>query len=275
MAQPPTRPPQWSPDGRWWWDGENWLAAGQTPAIPPAAAPEAVPGPLSPPRTATRLQKWLVALGCGGVVVLPIFVVVWLLSGDLLSALIILGTLAVVVGVSIIGGKGEASRRAIPATFRVPIWALSIFWVLGPGVALFFWREWARGRTVGSFSDFVNGEVEVLLTCSALALVGSLFTLSFSFSVLSDRIRHRSFLRVREIRYSDLTSVELTRRKDRTGDGAYVLIFRGGPHTKPVRIWATEGVYRDADIQWALSRIAEGSPQAASQLESVRAALAN
>ena len=34
-------PPQYSPDGRWWWDGQQWVAAPHARAVVPAAPPKA------------------------------------------------------------------------------------------------------------------------------------------------------------------------------------------------------------------------------------------
>ena len=43
---PPVAPPQWSPDGKWWWDGTRWRALNEA-APPPAPMPPA--GDWAPP----------------------------------------------------------------------------------------------------------------------------------------------------------------------------------------------------------------------------------
>jgi hypothetical protein len=56
MSQlPPSQaPPQYSPDGKWWWDGERWLAVSDE--TPPARYPAAPPAPPVPER---RAVPWL------------------------------------------------------------------------------------------------------------------------------------------------------------------------------------------------------------------------
>ncbi|MFZ0218143.1 MAG: hypothetical protein WAM30_19585 [Candidatus Dormiibacterota bacterium] len=51
---PPAPPPQYTPDGRWFWNGTAWIPAAGVlgPAPPPPPAPPAVP------RTRLRLQRW-------------------------------------------------------------------------------------------------------------------------------------------------------------------------------------------------------------------------
>jgi hypothetical protein len=53
-APPPSQQPQWSADGRWWWDGQRWI-----PAQPPA-----------PSRHASNGTGWVVAGGATLAVVL-------------------------------------------------------------------------------------------------------------------------------------------------------------------------------------------------------------
>lgn len=56
QAQPPA-PPQYSPDGQWWWDGHHWWPADErtkamgayTTAAPTSADFERVPTPVSKP----------------------------------------------------------------------------------------------------------------------------------------------------------------------------------------------------------------------------------
>jgi hypothetical protein len=47
MQQPPSSPPQWSPDGLWWWDGSQWRPRGE--AIAPAAPTYGLPPGYSVP----------------------------------------------------------------------------------------------------------------------------------------------------------------------------------------------------------------------------------
>lgn len=60
-------PPQWSPDGKWWWDGQHWVAASQTPAqFPPMPGPNAVAAFGAPPRQSHTARN--LAIGCAGVI---------------------------------------------------------------------------------------------------------------------------------------------------------------------------------------------------------------
>jgi hypothetical protein len=46
-----TAPQQFSPDGQWWWDGTQWIPAGQAPqqqAMPPQGSPAGWPPPVDP-----------------------------------------------------------------------------------------------------------------------------------------------------------------------------------------------------------------------------------
>jgi hypothetical protein len=45
MQPPPSSPPQWSPDGQWWWDGSRWRHRNETVAPP---APSYPTSPLPP-----------------------------------------------------------------------------------------------------------------------------------------------------------------------------------------------------------------------------------
>jgi hypothetical protein len=47
MQPPPSSPPQWSPDGQWWWDGTRWRPRIET-APPPAPAYPMPPQPYYP-----------------------------------------------------------------------------------------------------------------------------------------------------------------------------------------------------------------------------------
>jgi hypothetical protein len=52
MQPPPSAPPQWSPDGQWWWDGSRWRARSEslTPVAPSYPLPQLPPGyPMPPP----------------------------------------------------------------------------------------------------------------------------------------------------------------------------------------------------------------------------------
>jgi hypothetical protein len=69
--------PQYSPDGRWWWDGRQWLRA--SPDRPPAPVARAV-GRLEAPRAGAgpRLPLLLpVVLGLLGAVLVLVWVIAW------------------------------------------------------------------------------------------------------------------------------------------------------------------------------------------------------
>src|SRR5579859_2662843 len=68
---------QYSPDGRWWWDGQRWQPVGVTPSSGPSLQP---PGGARPRR---RRNWWLI--GCGGGAAIAVLAV---------AAFVILGTLA-------------------------------------------------------------------------------------------------------------------------------------------------------------------------------------
>jgi hypothetical protein len=78
MSQEPRSyaPPQYSPDGRWWWDGERWLAVSEE--SPPAPYPVAQPAPPVPTR---RQVPWLPVLA----VAVAFVVVVGALGGAFLA----------------------------------------------------------------------------------------------------------------------------------------------------------------------------------------------
>jgi hypothetical protein len=225
-----------------------------------------------PDKTGSRPAP-LAVVGCVLILLLFIFGGALALSRDAIDALILTGTLLVVIGVGVAGGGGATRARSIPVSFRLPAWALSIFWVLGPAFGLFLWRESARGNITGSLSDLVSAELWLVGGFSAVALVASLLVLSFSFSLLEDRLRHRSVLLVKEIRYEDLSAIEAAPYKSR-GGSYWILHFKGRPRSRAIEIWATGGVYGSADIDWALRQIAERAPQVAAQAEAARSTVA-
>ena len=79
MSQPPPyghAPPQYSPDGKWWWDGEQWLPVSED--TPPARYPVAPPAPPEPARARSR---WLPVLAAA----VAFVVVVGALTGAFLA----------------------------------------------------------------------------------------------------------------------------------------------------------------------------------------------
>jgi hypothetical protein len=69
MTEPTAAPPQYSPDGRWWWDGTTWLAVPATPPPPTGAnapagmAAQVSSGPVVEATSKSRLRtptpKWV------------------------------------------------------------------------------------------------------------------------------------------------------------------------------------------------------------------------
>jgi hypothetical protein len=48
MQPPPSSPPQWSPDGQWWWDGTRWRPRNEPVPAPAPAYPMPPPMPSQP-----------------------------------------------------------------------------------------------------------------------------------------------------------------------------------------------------------------------------------
>jgi hypothetical protein len=72
MSSPPPRP-QWSPDGRWWWDGTKWVPA-QAPLRP------------TPPPSTPRGTSWGPIVVIGAVIAIALLVVVGVVALIVLSA---------------------------------------------------------------------------------------------------------------------------------------------------------------------------------------------
>ena len=87
---------QWSADGQWWWDGQNWIAAAQL-RRPGASLPDAAPSPS---------LLTFGAFACLGLA-LSSYVI-------LLTPLIILTPVTSIVSIAI----GRAARHSLPKTAR-------------------------------------------------------------------------------------------------------------------------------------------------------------
>jgi hypothetical protein len=62
---------QLSPDGRWWWDGQQWQPVKQPPPQPPQPQPQPQPSQPPPSKRSIRLQ---LLIGFGGLVALLVLI---------------------------------------------------------------------------------------------------------------------------------------------------------------------------------------------------------